>query len=143
MIRLRPSALIATTTLLACGCQEAGTAYVPVSGRVTLDGEPLADAIVTFRALDAPAGVVGSAKTDARGRYRLRSLTPQRERIDGGAVGRHRVTITSKVIEYDDVAGDRVVRAEVLPAIYHEESVLEVEVPPGGDADCDFELMPE
>lgn len=64
---------------------------VPVSGTVTMDGQPLADAAVTFL-FDgtAPKGFMsGSGKTDSSGKYALTSGAKP-----GVPAGRYRVSIS-------------------------------------------------
>jgi len=58
--------LLAGLLLAASGC---GPHYHPVSGRITLDKQPLADAGVMFH--PKAAGPVGSAVTDANGNFQL------------------------------------------------------------------------
>ena len=55
------------TVVLLAGC---GGGLAPVSGTVTLDGEPVAGAKVTF--LPAGPGIPATGTTDATGRYELR-----------------------------------------------------------------------
>src|SRR4051794_10614674 len=77
---------------LALGCR--GKGFVPVSGKVTLNGQPLVGATVGFQPV-APEGATeaapGSAgKTDEKGEYTLTASTGQ----NGAWVGRHRVIIS-------------------------------------------------
>ena len=124
--------------VLLAGCQ--GTNDVaPVSGRVTLGGQPLAGAVVTFqpvREAGGPspkhAGSVG--KTDSQGRYELRLI--ERDAL-GASVGRHRVTITTaKVAGGDDT---QLASGERVPRAWRDGSKI-LEVPPGGMTDADFEI---
>lgn len=82
---------LAFTVALAVGCGS-GIATAPVSGTITIDGEPLADASVTFTpkatGMEAPAS---NGRTDASGQYSL-SVTATG---DAGAVmGKHIVTVS-------------------------------------------------
>jgi hypothetical protein len=61
-------------------------ALVPVSGVVTLNGEPLANAVVTFL---PKTGIPGVAETDEAGRYELRTV-----RSRGVAPGEYKVAIS-------------------------------------------------
>jgi hypothetical protein len=59
--------------LAICGCARSPTIpkieTLPVKGTVTLDGKPLAGAIVIFMTVDTPAAYVGTTKED--GTYEL------------------------------------------------------------------------
>lgn len=142
------TALVALGTTLLVGCSDTGTAYVPVSGVVTFDGTPVADATVSFTLLEGPDGEqpsgtapVASGMTDNSGRYSLESFTPNRERVEGAAVGTHRVSIRTEVIEEPE--GDveaKVVRQEMLPAKYHDDTELTCVVEPSGTDSQAFDL---
>jgi len=81
--------------LLLQGCGGAA-GFVPVSGKVTLDGQPLEGASVQFHPKEAEAeGSYG--KTDAEGKYTLKRASDD---ATGAAVGEHDVTI-SKTTETD------------------------------------------
>jgi len=62
--------LFTALALIGCG-GGSKLATVKVSGTVTLDGAPLADALVTFTPKTAGVGNPGYGKTDASGRYQL------------------------------------------------------------------------
>lgn len=70
----RPSLL--TALLLALAAAGCGPSYDlhPVSGKVTLDGTPLENAVVTFQALSD--GSSASGTTDANGVYTLHDIRP-------------------------------------------------------------------
>src|SRR5690349_1289203 len=61
------------------GCSKKGN-IVPVSGRVTLDGQPLADVAINFGPLSGSLDSAFAAygKTDASGRYSLRLVDDNR-----------------------------------------------------------------
>ena len=85
---------------LASGCSR-GRQYPPthsVSGVVTVDGQPVADAIVSFLPDNGQYPANGS--TDASGRYNLTSFT----RGDGAMEGSFRVTIVKYEKEGEDNA---------------------------------------
>jgi len=86
--------LLLAACLILTGCE---TSVVPVSGRVTLNGKPLAGAVITFQprsggsAANSPAaGSVG--RTDEDGRYSLRLIEPDQP---GAAIGEHTITISA------------------------------------------------
>src|SRR5690348_3214851 len=87
---MRARLLLGLGAVLALGC---GPRFAPVSGKVTLNGQPLAHASISFQPI-APEGVTdpgpGSAgTTDEKGDYTLQATTGQK----GALVGKHRVRI--------------------------------------------------
>jgi hypothetical protein len=124
--RHRMFPVAAACLLLAGGCTR--TELPPlgtVTGTVTLDGRPLADAVVAFTP-EGP-GRTSLGTTDAAGRYRLTYLRD----IAGANPGRHVVRITTASVDEG--------RREILPATYHRRSSLEAQVEPG-DNTIDFAL---
>lgn len=82
--------LITTVCLSGCGGSTSADLpdLVPVEGRVTMNGEPLAGATVTFK--PQVSGVNSSVGvTDDDGRYKLRY-----SRDAGAVVGTHKVTVS-------------------------------------------------
>ncbi len=73
---------------LVAGCDTGHPDVVPVSGRVTWEGEPVAGAQVTFITPGAPRH--GFGVTDAEGRFRLSTFGSE----DGALIGTHTVTIS-------------------------------------------------
>lgn len=73
----------------AIGCGPAGPKLVPVSGVVTLDGQPLAEAGVLFQ--PAVGGPPATGSTDASGRFELRT-----QNRPGAVLGEHRVSVTKQ-----------------------------------------------
>jgi hypothetical protein len=128
--------------ILAPGC--GGTRYAPVSGKVTLNGEPLANATVSFqpiapeKSLDAGPGSQG--KTDANGMFTL-TVRPD---LKGAVVGKHRVRITA----LDPQVGEGDERpprggwplADKVPKQYNSETTLTFDVPAGGTDKANFDL---
>jgi hypothetical protein len=131
--------------VLGCGSQKVAS----VSGRVTLNNQPLADATVSFQPI-APAGKMiagpgSTGKTDADGRYTLTLMSGQ----SGAVVGQHQVTITAlnpKIGDADErETGPRrggPELADKVPARYGpgEKNELKFDVPPGGTNKADFTL---
>ena len=112
--------------LLAAGCGRSDRPDLgTVQGTVTLDGKPLAGALVVF----TPSGPGRSASdlTDAAGRYELTYLRD----IAGATLGPHVVIITTATEE----RGGR----EILPPRYHEKTELSATVAPGSNT-IDFPL---
>ena len=92
---------ILLTVLMMVGCGPSVLRTEFVEGIVTLDGEPLADATVTFIPLEHDGDSrAASGFTDETGRYRL---TTDGGRPQGGALaGEYRVTVVKvEVTEID------------------------------------------
>lgn len=81
--------VLAYTTL--AGCTKGGLKLLPVSGTVTLDGQPVPDAAVLF--IPVQGGPPASATTDAQGRFQLATNNQP-----GAVPGEHRVTITKQTM---------------------------------------------
>ena len=124
------SAFLLCLVGLVVGCgggHEIGT----VSGTVTLDGEPLADARINFQPSgDTRNPGIGSfGRTNAKGEY---SLTLIDEKGEGAIVGRHRVMIKAVRAGNADPADDKQrAGADRVPPEYNINSTLTFEVKPG------------
>ena len=132
--------------LLAVGCGQSEFNLVPVSGVVTLDGEPLPEARVAFEPLHTSGGdplAIGPGsygETDATGRYALVSIDDD----PGAVVGTHRVRISTYLAEFDPSrTKQNVLSAEKTPAHYRGQSALQFQVPAGGTEAADFTLETE
>lgn len=115
------------------GCREAGPQIAPVSGRVTLDGQPLFEAEVMFQ----PEGV-GSPSygfTDEEGRYELGYNRDQQ----GALIGWHRVTIEMDT-EIAGPDGKPVHRKQLVPPRFNRNSELRREVKSDEANELDFDL---
>ena len=126
---------------VGCGSRR----FAPVSGRVTLNGQPLANALVAFNPIppegSSEAGPGSIATTDANGEYTLR-VTPDRP---GALVGKHRVAITGMNLQVGE-SDRRQPRAgrpltKPIPRRYNDQSELTCEVPPGGTDQANFDLQ--
>ena len=128
--------------LLLPGCGGTDYELAPVSGRVTLDGKPLAEAKVSFQPVagqsDQPNPGPGSyGTTDADGRYTLRTIEPD---ADGAVVGPHKVRLTGKMPPQDPADDTAPVFKDVIPPQWRDGSQT-FEVPPEGTDQADFELI--
>ncbi len=99
------------------GCSKPGPELAPVTGRITLDGEPLEKADILFQ----PDGSKppSSGRADAAGRYEL----AYKRGIMGGSVGPNTVRIT--------ISPDVVPNPPNIPARYNTDSELTREVKSG------------
>jgi hypothetical protein len=122
---------------LLAGCGGGGVAAV--SGRVTLDGRPLANAAVLFQPVSAAGnnnpGPGSTGVTDADGRYTL-TITGKEQR--GAVVGKHKVRIT--MMAQTDSPDDKPRPVKQLPPRYNRDTILEYDVPDGGTGAADFAL---
>lgn len=74
---------------VACvGCGPSGPPLGTVSGTVTMDGQPLSNALVTFT--PAEGGRSSTGKTDASGKYELAFVESK-----GALIGTHKVSVTT------------------------------------------------
>ena len=131
---------------LVGGCSS-GASTVPVSGRITLDGQPLAGAHVSFQPeggsgslSESGAGSGSYALTAADGSYSLRLAQGDRP---GAVVGKHRVEINMRNESDDDTDrhGKPPPLTKVIPARYNLRTELTCDVTPGGKSDANFELQ--
>jgi hypothetical protein len=142
--------------VLCAGCGE-GLPIAPVSGTITLDGNPLAGATITTQPIAVEGNVAGSGSfgtTDAEGRYELELVKPA---VKGAIVGEHRVmisqksdyksgTVTAKLddgteFKTDDPNAHRagLAAARKWPSRYTDGS-LQLTVPPEGTSTANFDL---
>jgi hypothetical protein len=136
-----PSGLAAVAAALAlCGC--GGAEMAPVSGKITIEGQPVGPGTVIFEP-DASAGTTGPPSVGNFGPDGLYSLTTA-SHGEGAVVGRHRVTIQSTGPGgYGDETP--VDPATAIPARYSSasESGLMAEVKSGSNPSIDFDLEVE
>lgn len=145
---LRPLTRVAVSLLLVAvassGCQRR-LPLAPVSGRITLEGQPLVGGTITTQPMaqgeNTSPGPGSWGKTDAEGRYQLELVEPA---LKGAIVGQHRVMITRAPGSEDDPWSDspRVERDNSWPAKFTDGS-LSLDVPAKGRDDADFELRME
>jgi len=122
--------------VLLLGCGKSGPKVVPVSGRVTMDQKPLANADVTFSPTEPgpnnSPGLESSGRTDDQGRYSLKVIQDKR---DGAVVGPHKVRISQ--IERGETIVNRV------PKSYNQDTKLTFTVPAEGSTAANFDLSSE
>lgn len=125
---------------LFVGCAGESYSIAPVSGTVTLDGEPLANASVGFEPIrqgdDIVAGYGSYGETDENGNFTLKTLHGE----DGAIVGKHRVSIRTVSGELGPDGEDVITSEEKLPPRYNSDTELTFEVQPEGTDAATFEL---
>ncbi len=128
---------VAAAALLS-GCSD-GPKTAHVSGRVTLDGNPLANAEVMFSPIapkDNPnPGPTSGAVTDAEGRYTL--ILADGKETKGAVVGKHKVMI---VPDRSAKRPGHTQGNDPLARYSGRNTPLEFDVPSGGTDKADFPL---
>ncbi len=125
----------ASVLLLPCiaGCFGRGPELAPVTGKVTLDGEPLEGAQVEFNPMQ---GNPSYGTTDGQGNYVLKYTKDK----PGAVVGSHVVRITTPTTSVDE-SGKETQVPERVPEEYNYRSELIREVRPGSKPNiCNFVL---
>jgi hypothetical protein len=132
------SCLILGALALLAGCGgSGGPKPVPVSGRVTLDNKPLANATLQFVPASGEKASEGSSvgTTDENGKYSLVLNTDNGTK--GALVGKYKVMITLGAQSGSDT---KPTFHKQLPERYNRKTQLECEVPAGGRDDANFDL---
>ena len=130
-----PTALLFLLLLACAGCGGGGPEIASVSGRVTMDGKPLANATVVFTPENGrPAG----AKTDENGNYVLNFSEGRR----GAIPGPNTIYITTIRDPEQDENGKVIVPGskEIVPMEYNAASKLTFNVEPKKKNIANFEL---
>mgnify|MGYP000914054542 CR=1 FL=1 len=142
MKRTMTAALFIIMSLVLGGCGESLPGLATVAGKVTVDGQPVDGATMTFMPDASNRDLTqGSATTDNQGAYRVKSG----ER-DGLAPGKYKVVIFKRVSESKGSTGpglsDIVQGKDVLPKSYGDASKtdLTIEVPPSGTTTANLTL---
>jgi hypothetical protein len=125
--------LLVGVSVLVAGCGK-GSGVVPVSGRVTLEGEPVKNMMVNFTPAGETEGHGAIAVTDADGRFTLQGVRGE----SGVRVGEYKVSfypadVPATPDDPADVVGASR-RRTGLPGIYLDanQTPLRVAIPEGG-----------
>lgn len=128
---------------VVAGCKDKGRDLAPVSGRITLDGRPLAGGSIVCQPLavqgSVNAGKGSGAYCDEDGRFQLNTLDGR----DGAVVGEHRVRIYGPRTQNAPTPdGDRggVKIPEIVPKKFNRDTQLTLTVPVEGTTEADFKL---
>jgi len=142
MLRACCCLVLALMLSLSLGCG-GGSTIVPVSGIVTLDGQPLANAAVTFQPKQVEGnmtpGTGSGAKTDANGVYSLMVVGTGQK---GAVVGPHVVEISCFTFPKgaDPTSEKPGAANQARNRIPANQSKHEFTVPAGGTDKADFNL---
>lgn len=130
--------------LLLVGCTDRPYDVASVSGRITLDGQPLSDASIRFqpqrRRDSAIVGPGSIGQTDAEGRYEMMTYKGE----SGAVVGDHRVSVStyaSELVDPDNSDEVRITAKERVPPRYRTKSELTFTVPSSGSDEANFDLQ--
>ena len=109
--------------LVTIGCGSGGPELGPVTGKVTLDGKPVTNGLVTFMPIGG--GRPATGKTDANGQYALIGVDGK-----GALLGQHRVTVTTVaeavvVTEMRSDSAEYAKQAVANPSDYNSAKVVE------------------
>lgn len=135
----RPVLLGALCVALAAGCSGEYAGRYPVSGKVTLEGQPLSDATITFEPLEGQDTASGAAVEN--GEYKV-------ERKAGLKPGKYVVRITAgdgvnpaNEEEGGNPGGNtNILSRDRIPADYSEGSKQQIEVKSDGPNTFDFAI---
>jgi len=123
----RGAAWLVSALLPAAGCG-GGPAYHPVRGTVTLDGDPLPEANVTFRP-EQEDGPWGIGRTDEKGQYTIRA-----GQEEGLPAGDYEVRVSTYMGGNPQPDPPIPPVPERVPAEYNVHTTLTREVKPGENA---------
>ena len=127
-------ACLFAAVLASAGCGGGGDSNVgKVSGTVTLDGQPLPNALVTFT--PKVGGSPSYGRTDESGEYELSYTRDQQ----GAVIGEHTVTITTYDAGDPDEEPPLPAVPEKVPTKYNLQTTLTEKVDAGSNT-IDFEL---
>src|SRR5215469_13269997 len=94
MIKIRFLAPMLIALAAAGGCSKGvSLKTVPVSGKVTLNNQPLAGATVTFLSQAEKATTTSTGVTGADGTYKLSTMASGRDVVDGAPPGNYKVIV--------------------------------------------------
>jgi hypothetical protein len=134
LLSIRSPLALALLLTLAAGCGD-GRNSAPVSGKVTVNGQPLADIIVNYQPVGGGSGSTGL--TDSAGQYTLSFVDTSGS---GALVGKHQVTFADKLAAKDQGDGGALPKQKHrIPPRYSSEA-QDFEVPKGGTSAANFDL---
>jgi hypothetical protein len=130
--------LVGLLLVAVAGC---GANVAPVSGRVTLDKKPLANARVVFQpaSTDKEPGPGSVGMTDAEGKYSLQLMTGNGQ---GALVGKHKVSITAynEIADEGKPAHQKGFGTPLVGPEYNAQTKLTFDVARGGNTNANFDL---
>jgi hypothetical protein len=153
MFRRRPASLLLALTLatVAIGCARSldDLPREPVAGTVTMDGQPLPEAVIQFSAAgDAAKNATPGANTEVKdGKFSI-------PREEGLVPGTYKVSVSHAVLKEVQPKGkgkaqvntsipnrNKQLGPEQIPAKYNTQTELKADIKPGSSRDLKFELQ--
>ena len=134
--------LVGGLAVVGCGKSQ-DVRYAPAAGTVTLNGKPLdrAQIVLSCEEVTTPGPRPSSrGVSDAAGHFELNSLSPDKQVVAGAVVGRHHVTITTRLTEEDAQGNTKVVRPELLGPEYTHGEKVTIDVPAVGIEELRFDI---
>jgi hypothetical protein len=126
-------AMLAAVFLISAGCTPK-IKSVPVSGRVTLNGQPLSNVALNFSpATGGDNAFAAYGKTDSDGRYTLRLVENNQP---GATAGTNRVTLNESTGAVESDGGGPAVKLKLPPKA--RDGTMTIEVPADGTNSADF-----
>ncbi len=126
------AAFITSVMTGLAGCNTSEFALAPVSGTVTVDGQPLKNGYIGFDPIakegSINAGRPSEAQTDEEGNFTLKTV----DDVPGAVVATHKVWIKTK--PRTSLGPDK------IPAKFNMNTELKYEVPSGGTSDANFDI---
>jgi hypothetical protein len=95
MVSIRSVVLLMLVAAIGCGKSSSGPVTYPVTGKVTMEGTPVAGAVVTFAPVSSDAGAVGAvAQTEPDGSFNVKiELDKGKSSKEGLPAGDYRISI--------------------------------------------------
>lgn len=140
MMKWQTVGLLLTLALTAgCGGQ-AGPETIPVTGSITMAGQPVPEAVVVFtpKNSDDPSVLAAQAETDADGRFQMRTYLGEDDYKAGIQPGEYAVTVTKLEVVQDMTRQPK----HLLPKKFSlpNSTPLSATVTAGGENQFDFAL---
>jgi hypothetical protein len=76
--------------VLLCFAVGCGPSHIPVSGTVTVDGQPLTTGSISFHPVSGASNLIGNSQIDSGGKYKLMS-----EGQEGMQAGKYKVVVVA------------------------------------------------
>ena len=133
-------ALVLTLATIGCSKSKDDLPREPVAGTVTMDDQPLPEAVILF----SPAGDAAEAKTSATAEIKDGKFSVPRE--DGLVPGTYNVSISHAKMEKVKTKAKGALSKptrlgkEEIPARYNAKTTLSADIPKGGKSDLNFPL---
>ena len=122
------------------GCSGGGPPTESVSGAVTFEGQPVANAQIGFIPDSGQIDVKPAhGKTDEDGRFTLKTYVKPGQEVSGAMVGKFKVTVTqviaeNRIVDYDEISQ----QGETFPSVYSDANTTTLSATVTEDGDNEF-----